>query len=465
MTWNWTSYGAADGVTGSLHRLSTPDGDILLECGLFQGRRKESWELNRKLPTDLEKVKALVLTHAHVDHCGRLPLLVKSGWRGPIYCSPPTADLVMPMMLDSATIMENDHKFMLKHRRDVLPPLFTRADAEAVKPLLTPLAFGHKQKLFGGISLTLFRSAHILGSAMAFLENPSKNLLFTGDLGQHPSHMLLDRQIPDGVRHLVMESTYGGRRHKPYNETVESLRLEILRVAETRGKLLIPSFALERTQHLMALMNRFISEKKVPPVDIVVDSPLGMRLTEAYETHSGEYKPPYCSDASLCFRSSRIRFTQSVEESKALNAKSGPLVIIASSGMCEGGRVLHHLLNIVENPAHTILIVGFQAAHTLGRRLVDRVDEVKIYGETKKLRARVQALNGLSAHADHEGLLQLVEPMLSTLEDIRLVHGEPVAREALARALVERYGRLAGRIFLPGRDTPHIHEGNISDPV
>ncbi|MGE4157976.1 MAG: MBL fold metallo-hydrolase [Planctomycetota bacterium] len=451
MSWSWTSYGAADGVTGSLHRLTTPDGDILLECGLFQGRRKESWELNRSIPPDLAKVKALVLTHAHVDHCGRLPLLVKSGWKGPIYCSPPTADLAMPMMLDSATIMENDFKFMQKHKRDVLPPLFTRADAERVGPLLRPLPFGTRETLFGGISLTLFRSAHILGSAMAFVEQGHENLLFTGDLGSHPAHLLRDREIPHGVRHLVMESTYGARRHKPYNETVESLRMELLRVIDTRGKLLIPSFALERTQHLMALLNRFINTKAIPSVEVVVDSPLGRKLTEAYERHADEYKAPYCQDATQCFRSSSIRFTETVEDSKALNDKGGPLVIIASSGMCEGGRVLHHLLNIVENPHHSILIVGFQAAHTLGRRLVDRVDEVKIYGETRKLRARVQAVNGLSAHADCEGLLHFVEPQVDSLRSIRLVHGEPEARSTLRSKLVQRWPRLEGHVHCEER--------------
>jgi metallo-beta-lactamase family protein len=444
--------GAAQEVTGSRHLLRTSRAAILLDCGLFQGRRKETFARNRNLGLVPAEVDAVVLSHAHVDHSGALPVLCRDGFRGPIFATPPTLDLCAPMLMDAAMLQEADARHiqrLIERGADLDPaePLFDQDDVSEVLGRIVGLPYHRTQSIAPGISLTFLEAGHVLGSAIVVLdiddEGRHTRLAYTGDLGRHHLPILRDPEIPGGVETLITESTYGDRRHDPIERAGQALAAVVRRTCERGGKVIVPAFALERAQELIYELKLLREARQIPPVPVYVDSPLTVKLTDVFRLH------PECYDrearqllqrASSPFDFEGLRYVSDVEDSKAIDAAGGPAIIIAGSGMCEGGRVLHHLRATIGDSRHTVVIVGFQAQHTLGRRLVERRSEVRIFGLMHDRRAEVVVLNGFSAHADQADLLDFAEATRKQgpLRQVVLVHGEPPAQAALSAELGKR---------------------------
>ena len=445
--------GGAQTVTGSKHLLRTSRATILLDCGLFQGRRREALEKNRIVPVDAGALTAVVLSHAHIDHSGALPLLRRQGYGGPIYATPATRDLAAPMLLDTALLQEADARhiarLIARGERGIEPvePLYTEADAIATLPQMIGLPYHQRHELAPGVTLQFLDAGHVLGSAVVVLDvtdqGLSRRIAFTGDLGRRHLPILRDPEVPDGVDALINESTYGDRLHPPMEESDARLAEIITRTVARGGKVIIPSFALERSQEVVYELKRLRQAGRVPDVPVYVDSPLAVKLTDVFRLH------PECYDEEarqqLLGRDSPfdfpgLRYVSDAEDSKAIDADDRPAVVIAANGMCEGGRVLHHLRTVIEDPKHTVVIVGFQAQHTLGRRLVERRTEVRIFGVPHRRRVEVAVLNGFSAHADQAGLVAFAEGVRQrgSLGPVVLVHGEAPAQQALASLLNAR---------------------------
>ena len=439
--------GAARSVTGSKHLLSVNGRLILLDCGLVQGHRQEAEERNRNLPFDPGSIDCVVLSHAHIDHSGNLPRLIAGGFDGPIYCTPATRDLCSIMLPDSAHIQEKDAEYVNKrHKRKGLPavrPLYTTTEALAVLERMISLSYNRPTDIAPGVRLRFLDAGHILGSAITLLEisknGRSLRLVYTGDLGRPNMPLLRD---PEQVREadvLITESTYGSRLHEKLTEVPQRLAQIVNRTYERRGKIIVPAFSVERTQEVVYFLNQLWQEQRIPDLPVFVDSPLSTNATSIFRMH------PECFDLETYhfmqehedpFGFDRLRYVRDVEESKKLNALKEPCIIISASGMCESGRILHHLKNNIEDPANTILIVGYMAENTLGRRLVERHEVVNIFGEPYRLRAEVAILNAFSAHADREELLAYIRGMNpERLRHLFVVHGEPSQAEPLAEAL------------------------------
>ncbi len=433
-------WGATEATTGSRHHITLNNGStqFLLECGLFQGHRKEARELNLNFPFDTAALGGLVLSHAHIDHSGNIPNLTRQGYTGDIYCTSATLDLCNAMLRDSAYIQEKDAEYVNKHnRRKGLPeiePLYTTPDAERALTQFHGVHYWHEFQPVDGATCVLIDAGHILGSSIVELyikENgEKKQVVFTGDLGRKNLPILRDPEIPhDGADYLIMETTYGNRFHRPIDQTMEHLA-DILRpVIERGGKTIIPSFAVERTQELVYCLKVLWDEKKLPKVPVYVDSPLAVNVTEIFRLH------PECFDKETRefvieqddpFGFDRLTYIRKVEQSKALNHMDEPMIIISASGMCEAGRILHHLKNNIEDPRNLVLIVGYQAQHTLGRRIVERHPQVKIFGEHYTLNAQVEVMDEFSAHADANDLMDFVKAMHERrpLKKVIMVHGE-----------------------------------------
>ncbi|MFO0692847.1 MAG: MBL fold metallo-hydrolase [Polyangiales bacterium] len=444
--------GAARTVTGSMHLLRTSSGNVLLDCGLYQGRRKESFERNRHMPIDPHEVHCVVLSHAHIDHSGALPILVKNGFRGTIYATPATRDLCAAMLEDAANIQLHDAKYIerqINYRgADMEPvePLYDLEDVARTLSRMVAIPYHHKQRIAPGVDLTFHDAGHVLGSALVALdvddEGLTRKLLFSGDLGRRGGPILRDPEIVPGVEFLILESTYGDRLHGTYAEVDDTLARVIRRVYDRGGKLVVPTFALERAQEVMLALSRIRKRGLLPPMKVYVDSPLTVKVTDIFRLH------PECFDeetrALLAtghspFEFPELEFIQSVEDSKRLDREDEPMIILSASGMCENGRVLHHLKAILGDARHAICIVGFQAQHTLGRRLVEGRTSVRIFGVEQPRLAEVVVLNGMSAHADRNDLLWFAESLRKRgpLREVALVHGEPQAQEALREALDE----------------------------
>jgi len=444
--------GAAQTVTGSKHLVRTSRACVLLDCGLYQGRRNESIERNRALGVPIDTLQAVVLSHAHIDHSGALPLLYKLGYRGPVYATPATRDLCGAMLEDAASIQESDarhiQKMIEREGSDMEPadPLYTQADVAGVLGLMIGVPYGHEQEIAPGVKLTFLDAGHVLGSAIVVLEldddGVTTRLGFTGDLGRPHLPILRDPQIPDGLDYLISESTYGDRLHGPIEESTDALAHTIERTFARGGKVIIPSFALERAQEIIYALKQLQNSGRLPSVPVYVDSPLTVKLTDVFKLH------PDCYDEATFallqsgqspFDFEGLRYVSDVEESKAIDTDPTPSVIISASGMCEAGRVLHHLRATIEDPRNTIIIVGFQAPYTLGRRLVERRSEVRIFGVMRPRFAEIVVLNGFSAHADQAGLLDFIAAVRARgkLTRLFLVHGEPRAQEALTAKLAE----------------------------
>ena len=448
-----TFHGAAQTVTGSQHLLTVNGRRLLLDCGLYQGKRDEARERNRHLPFDARQVEAVVLSHAHIDHSGNLPNLVKSGFAGPIYCTRATADLLGAMLLDSGRLQERDVEYVnkLRFRKGEPPmePIYTEADAARALGQLVGLPYERPTPLFPGVTLTLYDAGHMLGSALVVPEveegGRRRRLVFSGDLGRPGVPLLRDPASPGRADILLLEGTYGDRVHPPLEDSAAALGEVIRTTARRGGKVIIPAFAVERTHLLVYLLNRLYHQGNLPEIPVFVDSPLAVDVTQVFRTH------PECFDeetqAALrqdpdhdVFGFRRLRYIREVEKSRELNLLAGPGVIISASGMCEAGRIQHHLKNTVEDHRHTVLIVGWQAPNTLGRRLVEKEPVVRIFGEEYRLRAQVVTLNGFSGHADREGLLAWVRGLEAPPERVYLVHGEPGALSGLAASLTQELG-------------------------
>jgi metallo-beta-lactamase family protein len=433
--------GAAREVTGSHHVLRVGDASIVLDCGLFQGRRKEADEKNRKLLIDVRDVSAIVVSHAHIDHVGRLPVLVRAGYGKDIWATPATRDLSAIMLADSANIQIKDAQHLTKRNRTAIEPLYGVADAARVASLMVTVSYHRPFNVTPAVRATFIDAGHILGSASLILDcddgGQAKRLVFSADIGRRGLPIIRDPEIPEGADVLIMESTYGDRDH----ESVEDARAELGRVvrecAARGGKVLIPAFAVGRVQEILYDLHSLVRESAIPAIPVYIDSPLATDVTSIFQMH------PDCFDNSEAlvkavqelFRFSLVQFTREVSESKALNTMRGPMVIIAASGMVESGRIVHHVAHGAPDPRNTILIVGYQAEHTLGRRIVERQPVLKVFGEQVPLRATVEVLNGYSAHADRRELLQWLRAVKATsprLTSVFLVHGEPRAQEAFA---------------------------------
>jgi len=453
-----TFWGAVRTVTGSMHELEVDGRRYLLDCGLYQGRRQEARERNLKLPFEARALEAVVLSHAHIDHSGNLPSLVHNGFEGPIYATHATVDLCQAMLRDSAHIHEKDAEYLNKRarrRRAVLgeeatgevEPLYTLEEVERTLPLFSPIGYRAPFELGKGLSCEAYDAGHLLGSTAVIFHrrrNPGElRLAFSGDVGRPELPILRDPQPLPPVDYLILESTYGDRLHKQEEMVLAKLERIVNRTAGRGGKLIVPAFAVGRTQQLVLLLHQLAESRRIPDIPVFVDSPLAVDVTEIYRRHTecfDEETNRYLWDGADPFGFRRLRYVRDAGESKALNDLRGPFVVISASGMCEVGRILHHLKNSIEDPRNTVLITGFQAENTLGRKLVDRLPLVPIFGEPMRLRAEVETLNELSAHADQAGLLRWIKPMAPSLRKIFLVHGEPLQAQALAARIREVYG-------------------------
>ena len=449
---NLTFFGAAHTTTGSMHLVEANGKRILLDCGLFQGSRKESFEKNRRLPIDPASLDAVALSHAHIDHSGNLPTLARNGFKGKVYCTPATGELCDILLRDSAFLQMRDLEYVNKKRakqgKNLFEPLYEQQDVDSILRRFQPEPLKRMVDLGDGISLMFHNAGHILGSALVQLDvkqqgGKSRRLLFSGDLGQPGQPILRDYDCPEGADVLLIESTYADRDHPSAEDVKGRLKGYIDDIHQLRSKLVIPAFSVGRTQQILYYLNRLTEEGRMPPTPVYLDSPLSLKATKIYTRH----RECYDEDASDILRQGidpmkfpGLHFVETPEQSMSLNDKTGPMVIIAASGMCEGGRVVHHLRQVVGDPRNIILIVGFQAEHTLGRRIVERKNPIKIFGEEYELKARVHTINALSAHADRKALMRWFDSVKSErLQRVFAVHGEPEKVEAM-QALVRQHG-------------------------
>ncbi len=440
-----TFWGAAGQVTGSCHLLEWGGQRVLLDAGLFQGRREASRQLNKVLPFDPRHLTDVILSHAHIDHSGRLPLLVARQYDGPIHATAATRDLTAVMLPDSAQIQESDYRWLLKKGRvgNEAAPLYTMADAHGVQDMMHTHPY---RKAFrvgdGDLRATFHDAGHILGSASVDLTDGNGfRVVFSGDIGRWNQPIIRDPSPPPNgvVDALIIESTYAGRRHNSTPEAMAGLAATVRRVAERGGKLLIPSFAVGRAQELIYVLHELLDKGAIPPVPIYLDSPLAVEATTIFRMHPEIFDDTEAliREDSRIFDHRLVRFVRSVEESKALNKLRGPAIIISASGMAEAGRILHHLRNHAGQPENGILFVGFQAEHTLGRRIQAGTSPVRILGTEQEIAAEVVSISGYSAHGDDEELRRWVRGLGGPIRKAFCVHGDPDALQAMRKLLLE----------------------------
>jgi metallo-beta-lactamase family protein len=447
-----TFWGAAKTVTGSMHHIEAGGKRYLLDCGLYQGRRQEAFERNRQFPFAASKIAAVILSHAHIDHSGNLPNLVHNGFSGPIYTTSATIDLCLAMLADSAYLQEKDAEFV-NHRRQFrksvgrddreVVPLYTHVDAEHTFPLFCLVPLGEVKQIAPGLSYKTYDAGHILGSTSMVVEADGLRLGYSGDVGRPGLPIIRDPQSLEPCDYLILESTYGDRIHAPLGQVAETLAAIINRTAGRGGKIIVPAFAVGRTQQLVLILHQLMNAHRIPSIPVFVDSPLAINVTEVFRKHPecfNEEVNRFLTDGQDPFGFRRLTYVREVSESKKLNNLHGPCVIISASGMCEAGRILHHLRNNIEDPRNTVLITGFQAEHTLGRKILEKRAEVPIFGEPVPLRAEVCSLDELSAHADQKELMDWLRPIANSLKKVFLVHGETAQAAALAQLITHEYG-------------------------
>lgn len=443
-------HGAARTVTGSRHLLTFGERKLLFDCGLYQGRRDEAERINRTFRFDPGEIDTVVISHAHVDHIGNLPTLVARGYAGPIHMTPATAELASVLLADSAFLMQKDVEHVNKRRggKPERKPLFTMADVEETLTRIVKHEYHETWEPLPHVTARYDDAGHILGSAITTFEfttnGRTRRVCMGGDLGRPARPILRDPESPAGPEALVLESTYGDRLHQADDETVEGLVEIVNRTVKRGGRVVVPAFAVGRVQELVAMLHPLIEAGRVSDVPIFVDSPMARSATAIFVRH------PECFDeetfaafrekegAPFGFR--RLRYIGSPDESRALNDRTEPCIIISASGMCEGGRVLHHLQHALGNAKNTVLFVGYQGEGTLGRRLRDGAETVNVYGEPCVVRAEIAALDGFSAHADQRELLDWVGSLRPAPRTIFLVHGDLEPAETLAKLLRERTG-------------------------
>jgi metallo-beta-lactamase family protein len=443
--------GAAQTVTGSQHIITVNGKNILLDCGMYQGRRKEAFEKNRNFIYDPAKIDAVIISHAHIDHSGNLPNLVKHGFKGHIYATAATVDLCQLMLRDSAYIQEKDIHFVNKKRKkqnkNLFEMLYTLDDVEDTLSLFIGVQYNRTVEIFPGIKMTFKDAGHILGSAGVSLEltenGKTINLGYTGDVGRNEMPILRNPDVLRDLDYMIIESTYGNRIHDEVENVADELTQTINEVIDRKGKIIIPSFAVGRTQLLVYMLHKLWNQNRLPAIPVYIDSPLAVRSTEVFRAH------PECFDRETYrtfldseedpFGFEKIKYITSVEDSKRLNDIQEPCIIMSASGMAEAGRILHHLLNNIENSKNLVLFVGYAAENTLARKIMDGAEEVNILGETRKVKAQVKKMDYFSAHADQRELVEYISfNSPQELKKIFLVHGEPEQAMPLKEKIIEK---------------------------
>jgi metallo-beta-lactamase family protein len=445
--------GAAQNVTGSCHLLEANGVRILVDCGLYQERdfKQRNWDPFVEDPTTID---AVVLTHAHLDHCGLLPKLVKDGFEGDVFATEASVDIAEIVMRDSAKIQTEDIAYKKKrHKRQgrtspfPYEPLYRTEDVERVLPMMRPVPYGKEQKVGLGVTLKFYDAGHILGSSSVLFEitkhGSTRRVLFSGDIGRWDTPILRDPELVDQADYVCIESTYGNRDHKDNSSIPGTLARVIKAAHKAGGNVVIPSFAIERTQELLYRLGELRAEGRIPHVPVFVDSPMAIRVTEVFRRHRELF------DEETMERISKgqhpcdfkdLTLTRTAAESKAINHRSGTSIIIAGSGMCTGGRIKHHIANNIGRPESTILFVGYQANGTLGRHILQGAEHVRLYGEQHDVIARIEKVNGMSAHADRNELLKWLKGLQTPPEKVFVIHGEDRATEAFAERIHDRLG-------------------------
>ncbi|MEA1928699.1 MAG: MBL fold metallo-hydrolase [Candidatus Auribacterota bacterium] len=445
--------GAARNVTGSRFILRTDESCLLIDCGLFQERklRSRNWD---DFPVPPREIDAVVLTHAHIDHCGYLPKLVREGFSGKIFCTPPTAAIAQVALLDSAKIHEEDAAYKKRrHRKEKRKgphpevPLYTVKDAEAVLPMLETVPYHQSRELTPSARVIFHDAGHIIGSSCLELRikggGEEKKLIFSGDLGRLNNPLLNDPERFEEADYIFVESTYGDRLHESGPEAIETLEKGIAETAHSGGNVVIPTFAIERAQELLYFIKQLMEEEKIPRLDCFIDSPMAINITEVYSSFTGyldhiNFNGENNDGSPFSFPT--LKITRSADESKAINQHRGSAIIMAGSGMCTGGRIKHHLVQNIGRPESTLLFVGYQAQGTLGRILLEHPEEVRILGNIHKVRARIERINGFSAHADRDELLGWLSAFKNPPRKLFIVHGEEESALALAGSVREKFG-------------------------
>jgi metallo-beta-lactamase family protein len=442
--------GAAREVTGSCHILRINGSTVLLDCGMFQGHRAEARAKNATLPVDPHAVDAVVLSHAHIDHSGRLPFLTARGYTNPIFCTAATRDLAAVMLADSAHIQEKDAEYLARRNREAVAPLYGMRDATATVDRMVGLPYDTAFDVVPGVRATFTDAGHILGSASVALDceedGVRRRIVFSGDVGRDGLPIIRNPDPPSGADVVLLESTYGNRVHPPVAGARDDLARIIRDTAARGGRVLVPAFSVGRTQELVYDLHILAREGRIPEIPIYIDSPLAIDATTVFAMHPEifDQTEDLVQRVHDLFTFPLVRYTREASESKVLNSQHGPMVIIAASGMAEAGRILHHLAHGASDPRTTILIVGFQAEHTLGRRIVERAPVLRVFGEEVPLRARVEVLGSYSAHGDRHELQQWLDRVRaggrpgagdSAAPDVYLVHGEPAVQDEFAEQL------------------------------
>jgi len=452
--------GGVGEVTGSTHVIKTEKSAVMRDCGLFQGRRKEARIKNQTVFDNVEKLDAVVISHAHIDHSGNLPSIVKAGYSGPIHATYATCDLCEYMLRDSAYIQENDVKYLNKKlARKNLPlvePLYTIEDAEKTFQLFQGHGYHEKLQLTEDIAATAYDAGHVLGAALHLFEvienGKTHKIGYVFDLGRKNLPILEDPEQLQNIDSLVIECTYGNRLHKDIRYAGDRLEKIINDTYNRRGKIIIPSFSLERSQEILYVLEKLLGEQRIPEIPVYLDSPLAINVTSVFRKHTELFdrqSREILQTGSDFLGDKLVKCTRNVNESKALNEDKNPMIIISASGMCEAGRILHHLKNNVEDENNAVVIVGFQAQHTLGRKIVEKYEEIRIFGEMYKLNAKVHVLNTFSGHADRNDLIRYIKNAGDQCKNFVLVHGEEHSLQSIADELRQR--RPDARIEIPQR--------------
>jgi metallo-beta-lactamase family protein len=450
---NLSFLGAARNVTGSRYLVEANNARILIDCGLYQERefQQRNWEPFQVPPQELD---AVLLTHAHLDHCGLLPKLVKEGFKGRVYCTPATADITKIILLDAAKLQEEDAAYKEKRhiregRKGPYPeiPLYTIEDAEAALPLFDTVEYEEPVHIGEGIEATFHDAGHILGSSMIKVRisqgEEKRSIIFSGDVGRWDRPILEDPRVFRTTDYVVVESTYGDRQHEGSKDIGDNLVEIINTTCEAGGNIVVPSFALQRAQEILYYLNNLLMEDRIPNLKVYLDSPMAIKITEVFK----RYDELFDRDMKALLRQHKSPFdfpgltmVETVEESKALNTLTEPAMIIAGSGMCTGGRIKHHLINNISRPESTILFVGYQAEGTLGRYILNGAKSVRIHGQPRPVRAKVVQIHGFSAHADKDELLKWLSKLSVTPKRVFVTHGEVKSAERFAEFLKERTG-------------------------